>query len=425
MTRPDQSPSAAPADLVEAIRFQRDLYLYWRTVRAVGSLQLTARRFVARPALRRLRTALAAESADAVSREQRDAPSERDDTRLLYLRRLLERLGLLRPAEGEMGLVAADAALMARYLAHPLAGRITICTRLWATGGWWSDAPETHTELPPLSSPAPPPVARARQRLLEALGALRSGETIALPGPPLSAEPSGPATRARPRRHTIPRKTTSQPRGEEASARAALIGPLSWMGLVSCEDAVCRVTGATLALRAGERAGLEERAGRVIVQPNLSVVTYPPLTAPTLFTLDTCAEVTALEMVARYQLTREAFARARRFGWNAAEVATRLEALTGAPLPSNVRVTLSDWERHIERVRLTPNASVLEVREAALLDALLADATSASWVARRLTPTAALLRRDAVDAVRAWLLKRGELPAMIHGGGDEAEEGHG
>jgi len=44
---------------------------------------------------------------------------------------------------------------------------------------------------------------------------------------------------------------------------------------------------------------------------------------------------------------------------------------------------------------------------------LLADATSASWITRRLTPTAALLRRDAVEAVRAWLLKRGELPAVI------------
>jgi len=187
------------------------------------------------------------------------------------------------------------------------------------------------------------------------------------------------------------------------------------MGLVACEGAACRMTGAIVALRGGEHGGLDERAGRVIVQPNLAVVTYPPLTAPILFTLDTCAEVTALEMVARYQLTREAFARARRFGWNAAEVAARLEALTSTPLPTNVRVTLADWERHIERVRLTPNVCVLEVREAAVLDALLADGSTSTWIVRRLTPTAALLRHDAVEAVRAWLLKRGELPAVIEG----------
>src|SRR5262245_40176693 len=84
MSQPDQRPSATGVDLAEAIRFQRDLYLYWRTVRAVGSLQLTARRFVARPALRRLRMALAAESNAGASHEQRDAPSERDDRRLLY-----------------------------------------------------------------------------------------------------------------------------------------------------------------------------------------------------------------------------------------------------------------------------------------------------------------------------------------------------
>jgi hypothetical protein len=415
MTQPEPPLFAAHDDLAEAIRFQRDLYLYWRTIRAVVSLQLTARRFVARPALRRLRMALAAESNDGANREQREALAERDDTRLLYLRRLLERLGLLRPAEDQSALVAADAALMARYLAHPLAGRVRICTRLWATGGWWPDAPDAHVELPPLSSPAPPPVARARQRLLESLGALRPDETVALPGPPISVTPSGQPARGRARRHTVPRKAASALRGEDVSARAALLGPLAWMGLVTCEDAACRMTGAIPALRAGEHAGLEEQAGRVIVQPNLAVVTYPPLTAPTLFTLDTCAEVTALELVARYQLTREAFARARRFGWGAVEVATRLESLTGAPLPANVRVTLSDWERHIERVRLTPNASVLEVRDPAVLDALLADAASASWVTRRLTPTAALLRRDAVEAVRAWLLKRGEFPALIEG----------
>jgi hypothetical protein len=410
-----QQPSAAQADLVEAIRFQRDLYLYWRTVRAAGSLQLTARRFVARPALRRLRMALAAESNDVANREQRDALSEREDTHLLYLRRLLERLGLLRPAEDLSALVTADATLMARYLAHPLAGRVRICARLWATGGWWPDAPDAHVELPPLSSPAPPPVARARQRLLESLGALRPDETIALPGPPLSlsATPTGQVSRGRVRRHTVPRKAASALRGEDASARAALLGPLAWMGLATCEDAVCRMTGAIPALSEGEQAGLEEQAGRVIVQPNLSVVTYPPLTAPTIFTLDTCAEVTALEMVARYQLTRESFARARRFGWGAAGVITRLERLTGAPLPANVRVTIFDWERHIERVRLTPNATVLEVRELTILDVLLADAATASWITRRLTPTAALLRRDAVEAVRAWLLKHGELPAVI------------
>lgn len=413
MTQSELPSLAAPTDLAEAVRFQRDLYLYWRTVRAVGSLQLTARRFVARPALRRLRMALAAESNDLATREQQASLSERDDTRLLYLRRLLERLGLLRPADDQSALVAADAALMARYLAHPLAGRVQICARLWATGGWWPDAPDAHVELPPLSSPAPPPVGRARQRLFGALGALQPGETVALPGPPLSAAPAGQPTRGRARRHTVPRKTPSTLRGDEASVRAALLGPLAWMGLVTCEDTICRMTEAILALRAGETIPLDEQAGRVIVQPNLSVVTYPPLTAPTLFTLDTCAEVTALEMVARYQLTREAFARARRFGWSAADMVSRLEALAGAELPANVRVTISDWERHIERVRLTPNVSVLEVREPAVLDALLADATAASWVTRRLTPTAALLRRDAVEAVRAWLLKRGELPALI------------
>ncbi|MGZ3675957.1 MAG: hypothetical protein ACXVCO_16760, partial [Ktedonobacterales bacterium] len=48
-----------------------------------------------------------------------------------------------------------------------------------------------------------------------------------------------------------------------------------------------------------------------------------------------------------------------------------------------------------------------------LLDALLADRAAARWIERRLTPTTALLTEEAVAATRAWLLRRGELPASL------------
>ena len=102
--------------------------------------------------------------------------------------------------------------------------------------------------------------------------------------------------------------------------------------------------------------------------PNLTLVAYAPLTAPALLALDTCAERQALETTARYTLTRAAFARA---GWGADATAERLHALTGAALPQNVRATLADWERHVERLRLTRDARVLTVEDAAVLDALL------------------------------------------------------
>jgi len=84
-----------------------------------------------------------------------------------------------------------------------------------------------------------------------------------------------------------------------------------------------------------------------------------------------------------------------------------------------VRVTLSDWARHVERVRLTPNVTLLETRAPAVLDALLADRAARGWVERRLTPTAALLVPGSAARVREWLLRRGELPALAASAGSE------
>jgi len=138
------------------------------------------------------------------------------------------------------------------------------------------------------------------------------------------------------------------------------------------------------------------------------------LSAPELLTLDTCATSLALDQTARYRLTREALANARAAGWGVAEVAGRLAALTGKELPTNVRVTLEDWERQGARLRLTPDVMALEARDPAVLDALLADSEARAWVTRRLTPTLALLTSDGPALVRAWLLRHGYMPAVIH-----------
>ena len=163
-----------------------------------------------------------------------------------------------------------------------------------------------------------------------------------------------------------------------------------------------------------EAAALVEQHGRIVAQADLTLIAYPPLTAPALHTLDSCAERDALDQTARYRLTRAALAAARSCQqWQAADVAARLEVLTGTTLPTNVRVTLGDWERHVERLRLTPDVSILTVEDAALLDALLADRATAAWVERRLAPTVALLAPDALPHARRWLLKRGHLPAVL------------
>jgi hypothetical protein len=410
--------------LADAVRFQRDLYLYWRAASGGSGLPLTTRRFVARPALRRVRTALEATPPSGARTPETDGDlAEGEDLRLFFVRRLLERLGLLEATPDAARLVAAERAVMARFLAHPLAERLRICARLWVAGGWWPDRPQATMEPPRLRAPAPPRLALGRRRALEALGACATGERVAIPPAPLAAARATPHKRtARP--HETARSTvasTAAPEAESDTLRAALLGPLAWMGFVVREMAdgpgvahACRAGIALGAVRPeADVSALVERYGRVVIQPDLSLMAYPPLTAPLLLTLDTCAESIAHESVARYRLTRSAVARAMRKGWSADEVTRRLEGVTGDALPDNVRVTLADWGRHVERLRLTPEVTLLAARAPAVLDALLADRTARGWVERRLTPTAALLKAGAAAEVRVWLLRHGELPACI------------
>lgn len=432
MPAPDEWRSEAMVGLAEAVRFQRDLYLYWREAWAADGLALTARGLVTRPALRRMRARLLAADGIRASDVADAEPTEAEDARLFFLRRLLQRLGLLRGASGDAGLLAAEQAEMARYLAHPLAERLRICARLWVAGGWWPDAPDPRAEPSRLMTPAPPRIALARRRLLDALAAMTPDTIHALPLAPRASTDRRTRTNVRRRTASVPLRATATTDG--ATERAALLGPLAWLGFAVVEEtqvegvraSVYRAGVAVQALRAAEEEGaalaLPEATGRVVLSPDFTLVAYPPLTAPELLLLDACADEEAIELTARYRLSRSAFARARALGWNADEVARRLAALAGASgsptgglFPANVRVTLDDWERHVERLRLTRDARVVTTRTAETLDALLADPRARQWVERRLAPTAALLVRAGVAPVRAWLLRHGGLPAVSEG----------
>lgn len=417
------------AGLAEAVRFQRDLYLYWEGAARLGGVPLTARGLVARPALRRLLEPLGAEDTE----EANPDAAENERPRAFFLRRALERLGLLRLAgEGDARrLEAAEPRIMARYLARTLAERIELLARLWATGVWWTDHPE-RGETPGPQAPAPPALARARRRALEMVGGAAPGAVIELT--PLSPalerlrRGAGQAGRSSARNRKGP---TTRPvarlagltSGDETLA-AALSGPLAWLGLARWDaDGAVWVAGRpALALRSGQEPPAEELAeahGRVVAQSDMTLIAYAPLTAPELLTLDLLAVRETLDQAARYRLTRQSFALARALGWDAAQATARLERLTGAPLPGPMRVALADWERAASRLRLTEGATLLEVPTAQTLDALLADRAGAAWVLRRLTPTAALLHPDDAPHARAWLLRRGHLPAMVEAATDK------
>jgi len=421
--------------LNEAVRLQRDLYLYWSGVARAGGAALTGRGYVARPALRRLRAEL--EAGEPTTRPTDDAgddadAAEADLPRLLFVRRALERLGLLRVSgEGDaQRLEVAETQAMARYLARPLAERSRMLMRLWLGGAWWPDRIDPRAGLPGLLAPAAPRVAITRRRLIEDIASLAPGEVIPAPQTwrPTRATPAHARTnRRRAASRPLARPLARPVAADDDVAAAALAGPLAWLGAVVWDDTLgewlAGLPGAALREGRGERdaesaAGLIERHGRVVAQSDLSVIAYPPFSAPELLTLDLCASRDALSQTARYRLTRAAFAGARDFGWDAAEVARRLERLIGAPPPDSLRVTLGDWERLASRMRLEEGATLLEVATPETLDALLADRASAGWGVRRLTPTAATIAPEVVPRVRAWLLRHGRLPAVGRGDGE-------
>lgn len=420
-------PTASPAGLDEAVRLQRDLYLVWREAASGRGLALTARGYLPRAVLRRLReytvAAMGAVAASGAGPEASADATEAEDTRLFFVRRLLERLSLLRRVGGEgdegdegegMRLVAAERETMEHYLAHPLAERVRIGVRLWVAGGWWPDVIDAAVVPPRVMMPAPPRIAIARRRLIVDLLDLAPGDTLGVPPPVTAALASGRRAQASRRRGHSAAGAAADATGEMATRRAALLGPLAWLGVVTPErdGRTARVAAGIGALR-HQPDELPERHGRVALLPDFSIVGYPPLTAPELLLLDGCAHDDALDTTARYRLSAPAFAPAYARGWSAADVAARLEALADSPLPQNVRATLDDWMRNAERLRLTPGATILTVREAKLLNALLADPSRAGWIARRIGPLHALLAPEAAPTVRAWLLRKGELPAML------------
>ena len=369
------------------IDFQRDLGRYWRHVRKAKGLPITRQGRIYKSAFKALCHALNA--ADL-------PPDEQLNPRLMFMRSLLESMQILRLSEDERHLVAAP---NSELFSLPMAQRIARAFESWCDSPFWDDlalaARQLSGGLALFGHRAL--LFRGRQALLEAIKRAAGTDTshwIALsalmpqPGHSLFGH-SSPSDRFL--AEMLMRASSSGLHNdaklwkdlEHAFIASVLGGPLHWMGLVElgylrapAKDSdlptAFRLTPAGAWLLAdGAQPEFTERGGRLIVQPNFTLLALEPISDVVLSDIDHFAELQSDDRAVTYRLTREALYRGQQSGWSATRVIAFLESHQGGTLPANVRRSLEEWEAAHRRITIHRAACVVQFADAATEQALI------------------------------------------------------
>jgi hypothetical protein len=376
-----------------AADFQRDLGRYWRYVRKVGGIALTQQGWIYKSAFKSLMAALNAGDTPA---------DERDNGRLLFMRRLLQAMNeLLSTHQSRRLTINPDG----RLLGMSMAQRVQWTFEIWRDSVAWNEL--LRLPLQTFGSNERlntwPALTKSRLGVLRAISALshagqQAGAWVATADLIAHVKRNDYAFLFE-RRHrgsgwgnfyTSPYYGPNNPYGLSFGVKNeaegwdlveggfivnVLTGPLYWMGLVelgyqrdggeNIRPAAFRLTppGAWL-IGGGEAPQFIESGGKVIVQPNFTVLALEPVSDAVLNDLDHFAESQGGERAMAYQLTRESLYRAQQSGWDAARVVAFLEAHQGAPIPANVRRSLEEWETTHRRITFHRNVCVVQFADA-------------------------------------------------------------
>lgn len=435
---------AAPDAQIQA--FQRFLYLYWSYVAAArDGLPLVNNGLLTRTAVRSLCEHL------EIAYQSEQMRLESDVPRLLFVRLLLQQLGLLQVRQGMLVMRPAQ-----DFFTLPLFERVRLCYTAYCESPFWNEM----IRLPDINiRPVPDPLTTAHAEILHArqqivlrvLRELTEGETsfdlivfiartkLHVPSL-LFPRQYGPRAERYSREcnpygydFRLRRGWLMHREGwyvvEGGFVRAMLTEPLQWLGLVQLEHQSGRlrfslVPEAVALFRKLSVTYAYPEEGRLLVQPNFEVVALAPVSEGTLAMLDTFAERIRLEHVAQYRLTKASVVRALRHGLGSDVLLRYLEQRVGAEnkgmaegngksdVPQNVRYSLVEWERQARRMELWPALTVIEVADAALLDQLLSADATRELIGRRLTPTLAEVPVQHLAALQERLWQQALLPAL-------------
>ena len=185
---------------------------------------------------------------------------------------------------------------------------------------------------------------------------------------------------------------------EGALLAAMISGVLLWLGAVDVgrdragQPVAFRITaaGARLFGHPAATPATEAATKPFLVQPNFEVLVLAP-EARALWTLLLAADLTRHDRVSVYTLNKDSVLRARASGVGATELQEFLTSNSQKAVPQNVAQCIADWAHSYKRT-LLEKATLLEVENAEVLDELLSSRRLRGFVARRLTPTIALIK---------------------------------
>jgi hypothetical protein len=150
-----------------------------------------------------------------------------------------------------------------------------------------------------------------------------------------------------------------------------------------------------------------------VVQPNFEVLALW-LDAPTLYRLARFAELRRADRVAAFEITRASVQTALDTGATIEELISLLQERSRTGLPQNVEFTLRDWSRGLRRATLE-QVYLLEVESPEVLDSILALVRHSRRVARRLSPTAAVLEAGTQPDSFITALRKDGIFAQLRG----------
>jgi len=411
---------------------QRALYLYWSlTVSMRDGLPLVNNGLLVRSALRHMVEHMPIQGQKDQVRTESDFPF------LLFIRLLLMKLGLLQERHNVLYAASTEA-----FFSLPLVERVRRCYHLYLDTPLWNEMLYlSEVNLRPGPAPLDPAheeVVRARQAVVERLRYEQTGiwrdlaafiahTKLYVPyllfprqfGP--HAERYSYGSNPYSWDFRLRRGWLTHREGwhmiEGGFIRAVVGGPLYWLGLLELDreenpSAFRLSPGARLIMSTAPLEIPQETWGRLIVQPNFELVALAPVSEALLVKLDRFADRIRLEHIAQYRLTKSSVTRALPYGLHAQEILEVLEHAAGSEIPQNVHYSLVEWERQARRIELWSNATLLEVDDEALLDALFADGEARTLLRRRLAPRIAEVAPRDLPAVQELLWQRSYLPAL-------------